>query len=298
MLHITDFSSACVTFDTYADYVPVLSSVTNLTDLFLKYVVYPSTSESTRESSHYFAYLQTKSRLRSIVSTIPVLGNVIAIIVDIANSIFAKACVNDAKKYDSMGDTFSVGNPSYYAIATKHYTSALRKGSKEAAYQIGLRFRTGKGLKHANPDLSIKYLRIAAVRGHIEAQNELKTLNTSEIRNLITEKISEKYKQREIEYPAEFAMNMVYGPQGTNIYAFEALADWANKKYDAGLTAEHIQQTKPKNLHKQLLELSESFNNGRLQQLIDDNIHQSNTSQIANWANKRFNTQTVTKMNI
>ena len=119
---------------------------------------------------------------------------------------------------------------------------------------------------------------------------QLKTLNASQIHQLFKQQTEAKYRQREIEYPVEFAMNMVYGPQGTNIYAFEALADWANKKYNAGLSAEQIQNVKPRALHKQLLELSQSFNNGELEHELDSKIAQLNTAELANWANERFNT--------
>jgi len=81
---------------------------------------------------------------------------------------------------------------------------------------------------------------------------------------------------------------MVYGPQGTNVYAFEALAEWANKKYNANLSAQSIQNIKPRALHKQLLELSESFNNGQLEQELESRISQLNTAELVSWANKRF----------
>jgi len=117
---------------------------------------------------------------------------------------------------------------------------------------------------------------------------QIKNLNTSEIRQQLLEKTAAKYKQREIEYPVEFAMNMVYGPQGPNVYAFESLADWANKKYNASFSIEQIQNAKPRALHKQLLELSESFNNGQLDQELDSKIAQLNTAELVNWANERF----------
>ncbi|MHC4324425.1 MAG: SEC-C metal-binding domain-containing protein, partial [Planctomycetota bacterium] len=104
----------------------------------------------------------------------------------------------------------------------------------------------------------------------------------------ISEITSAKYKQREIEYPVEFAMNMVYGPQGANIYAYEALAEWANKKYNAGLSAEQIQNTKPRSLQKQLLELSQSFNNGELDREISDKIAGLNKADLVSWTNERF----------
>jgi len=118
--------------------------------------------------------------------------------------------------------------------------------------------------------------------------SELADLNASQIRQKVNEITTAKYKQREIEYPVEFAMNMVYGPQGANIYAFDSLAEWANKKYNAGLSVEQIQNTKPRLLHKQLLELSQSFNDGELDREISDKIAGLNKADLVSWANERF----------
>ena len=117
---------------------------------------------------------------------------------------------------------------------------------------------------------------------------ELSDLNVSQICKQLSHKAADKYKQREIEYPVEFAMNMVYGPAGPNVYAFEALADWANKKYNAGLSAERIQNTKPRALQKQLLELSQSFNDGELDRELSDKVASLKTAELVNWANERF----------
>ncbi len=118
--------------------------------------------------------------------------------------------------------------------------------------------------------------------------NQLENLSVSEIREQLKEKTTAKYKEREINYPVEFAMNMVYGPQGANVYAFESLAEWANKKYNAGFSVEQIQNINPKQLHKQLLELSEGYNNGRLKEEIDDKLYHLDTPGAVDWANERF----------
>jgi len=118
--------------------------------------------------------------------------------------------------------------------------------------------------------------------------SKLADLNAKQVSQKINEITTAKYKQREVEYPVEFAMNMVYGPQGANIYAFESLADWANKKYNAGLTVEQIQNTKPRSLHKQLLELSQSFNDGELDRELSDKIAGLNKADLVSWANERF----------
>jgi preprotein translocase subunit SecA len=120
--------------------------------------------------------------------------------------------------------------------------------------------------------------------------NELTDLNAEQISELVRDRTSAKYKQKEIEYPVEFAMSMVYGPQGSNVYAFEAMAEWAKKKYNAEISAEQIANTKPGNLRKQLLELSENFNNGQLERELDDKISRLDTPELVRWANERFGT--------
>jgi len=118
--------------------------------------------------------------------------------------------------------------------------------------------------------------------------NQLASLSVSEIREQLKEKTAAKYKEREINYPVEFAMNMVYGPQGANVYAFESLADWANRKYNAGFSVEQIQNINPKQLHKQLLTLSEGYNNGKLKEEIDDKLYHLDTPGAVDWVNERF----------
>ncbi len=118
--------------------------------------------------------------------------------------------------------------------------------------------------------------------------SELENLNTDEIRNKLKEKVAEKYKQREIEYPVEFAMNMAYGPQGPNIYGYEALAVWANKKYNANLTVEKIQDKQPKTLLRELLELSTRYSDGELEREIEQKATSLDRTELLNWANERF----------
>jgi len=118
--------------------------------------------------------------------------------------------------------------------------------------------------------------------------DELRKAKPQETQTLVSETARARYKRREIEYPVEFAMNMVYGPQGANVYGFEAIADWANRKYNAKFTVEEIQQLKPQTLHKQLLALSESYGDVQLIEEIDKTIVQLDTSQAAEWASKRF----------
>ncbi len=118
----------------------------------------------------------------------------------------------------------------------------------------------------------------------------LKDLNGEGARQLLLEQTAAKYRRREIEYPVEFAMNMAYGPQGANVYGFEALAEWANRKYNAGLSVDRIQSKKPRDLHDELIALSERFNDGRLDEELSEKVAHLSRAELVAWANQRFNT--------
>jgi preprotein translocase subunit SecA len=140
------------------------------------------------------------------------------------------------------------------------------------------------------PDFAIRRLaEWASVKFDIKLDiGELKQAKPEDTRTLLTEKTRAKYRRREIEYPVEFAMNMVYGPQGPNIYGFEALADWANRKYNTKFSADGLQQLKPRDLHRQLMEMSEAYSDGRLIEEVDNTISRLDTAAAAEWASERF----------
>ncbi len=121
--------------------------------------------------------------------------------------------------------------------------------------------------------------------------DELKDKKPSEVEQAIIDKAAENYKQREIEYPVEFAMNMVYGLEGPNVYGFEMVTDWANKKYNAGYSAERLQDLTPQKLHSQLVDLSKSFSDEKLGQEIENKLASLKTEELVSWANDRFDSK-------
>jgi preprotein translocase subunit SecA len=120
---------------------------------------------------------------------------------------------------------------------------------------------------------------------------DLKDLKTDQVQEFLQKEIAAKYRQREVEYPIEFAMNMVYGPEGPNVYGFEALANWANHKFGTSLTAQHIQDSTPRAIHTELLELSRSFADGKLAEEIDSRVNLVSREQAIEWAKSRFDAQ-------
>jgi preprotein translocase subunit SecA len=120
---------------------------------------------------------------------------------------------------------------------------------------------------------------------------QLEDLKVDDIRRRLGDTMAQRYREREIAYPVEFAMNMVFGPQGPNVYGFEALAEWANKKYSAGLSAEELQNLSPRAIHEKLLQLSKSYwadGNGQLVAEIDAKMAAADAAELAKWAKERF----------
>lgn len=120
---------------------------------------------------------------------------------------------------------------------------------------------------------------------------DLEGLKPDQVQEKLTQIVTDKYNQREIEYPVEFAMSMAFGPQGANVYGMQALADWANKRYNAGLTAEKLQETKPQAIYKELLELSKKYHDSYLEEKVAEKVKSGVSSvELADWSNESFGT--------
>ncbi len=81
--------TSLIQIDNICDYIPIVSTISNITDIFLKY----SKSEESTEfnSNHYYDHIQNKDIKRCVVLIVPVFGNIGVAIYD-----FGKYC---QKKY-------------------------------------------------------------------------------------------------------------------------------------------------------------------------------------------------------
>jgi len=71
--------------DRLCDYIPILSTVVNLVDLFKKIVIIPLFGGSCIAGNSYYEYLDKKSFSRCVILLIPFLGNVCIGILDFLN---------------------------------------------------------------------------------------------------------------------------------------------------------------------------------------------------------------------
>ncbi|MBS4168595.1 HEAT repeat domain-containing protein [Parachlamydia sp. AcF125] len=93
--------------DRVSDYIPGVSTVTNLIDLFQKCAVLPFKQKANISKSHYYSYLKQKSFSRCVVLLLPVIGNILVAIYD-----FAKGGPNyaDAMPVDAQPAPLSTPN--------------------------------------------------------------------------------------------------------------------------------------------------------------------------------------------
>ena len=110
---------------------------------------------------------------------------------------------------------------------------------------------------------------------------------------LILQRAQEAYRRREVEYPVQFVLDMVYqAAQQDGQWAAEQLAGWANQRFDMGWTAEDVARYSGSELYEQLMKVSQQWHeNGRLDALVDDALAQrepEGAQALADWAENRF----------
>jgi preprotein translocase subunit SecA len=141
-----------------------------------------------------------------------------------------------------------------------------------------------------DPDFGIKtFANWALNRFGIKLDTkELTALKPEQIYDKLLQEVRALYARREIEYPVEFAMSMTYRGDSVNVYAFEALAGWANDRFGTEISVSYLQETSPAVIHKELMKISENYHSGGLEKEIEHQIARMTTNELVEWANKRF----------
>ena len=99
--------------------------------------------------------------------------------------------------------------------------------------------------------------------------------SVEEIAELIEVRAREAYAKRELEYPVDHVLALVYGqtPEGemvSNPYAADYLRGWAKAKFGVEIPLEHVQTTPVRRIRDELLGYQEKFlKDGQLEKEID-----------------------------
>jgi len=117
---------------------------------------------------------------------------------------------------------------------------------------------------------------------------------SDQVRALLIGKVEAAYRRREIEYPVEYAIDMTVGVAGTdNVYAVNALAEWANRKFEARLTGEELRGRKIEDIRQALLAMSREWSgDGKLQEMVHQHLGSAaGVPQAIEFARARFDTE-------
>ena len=133
------------------------------------------------------------------------------------------------------------------------------------------------------------FVKFARDRFHMKLDiGEFEDLTAVEMRQLLIEKIIDEYRKSEIEYPVEYEVNKVYDQRYQNIYTFENLADWANKKYNADFSGGDLQTLSDSKVRDKLMEFSKRYYEYGLVQEVEAKVSNLAPKELLEWAITRF----------
>ncbi|QDU33718.1 preprotein translocase subunit SecA [Poriferisphaera corsica] len=113
--------------------------------------------------------------------------------------------------------------------------------------------------------------------------------------DMILDKAREAYQQRELNYPIEFILDIVYqGAQQDQNWAVDQLINWVKQRYDFELSAEEVDGKNGKELFEYLRKEGEPWILGdKLETQIKEEISKKNNDPmlLAQWFRDRFNVE-------
>jgi len=169
--------------------------------------------------------------------------------------------------------------------------SALSQAAAERIDQIDMT-GLGKYLQPSFPQDSLAEWALSKFQIKLDPQEIPKDPEQAE--EMLFAKVREAYRRREIEYPVEYALDVTLGQgPGENVYALGQLAEWANRKYAAGLSAESLREKKPDQIRRELLARSyEWADEERLREEICAQLGQRpDIAPAIEFARRRFETE-------
>lgn len=123
--------NSLIKIDRLADYIPIVSSLSNLFDIFCKKIFIPILQKTNSEilKNRYFCYINQKDLFRCAILLIPIVGNLIIYIQDFLSEegIAHRKALNDTSKSKALR-VLNLSEDDIYSLekVTKAYT-ALKK---------------------------------------------------------------------------------------------------------------------------------------------------------------------------
>ncbi len=129
----------------------------------------------------------------------------------------------------------------------------------------------------------------ASVKFNIKVDvDELTGSSTDEIAELLMSRVRESYRQREIAYPVESCIDRALDNGEDSTLVADMTTNWANAKFRVGWKVEDVQGQSIGKIKDDLMTLSRSFHDGKLEAEIDEVITGKKSEEIIAWAKDRF----------
>ena len=207
----------------------------------------------------------------------------------------------DAKDWDLKGLRDWASREYSVGLSVKKMQSMTAKEIEDSIYEGAIEKIDSVDLSSLSPmldsDFAIKSLcQWVKNKFDIEIKPEELDGTSKQANDLIGKKVEELYRNRRVEYPIEYAIDMTIADSGTeNVYALDSLIGWVNHKYSADYKTEDFQGKTVREVYLELLELSKQWTvGGKLQEEIDSKIESlvGNESELANYLTSRFDNNT------
>ncbi|HRX86620.1 MAG TPA: SEC-C metal-binding domain-containing protein, partial [Phycisphaerae bacterium] len=120
---------------------------------------------------------------------------------------------------------------------------------------------------------------------------EMREKTAPTITEFVTERVADLYRQREISYPVEAAIERAGAlqPGVDNAYVAAAIAEWTTRKYGVPRRPEEFQNRDPQDIYKELFAINEEYlTNGKLDAEIDKALSARSEDEAIAWAKERF----------
>ncbi len=131
----------------------------------------------------------------------------------------------------------------------------------------------------------------ARIKFNIELdRDELVDKPAEDVSAVLTQRIREAYRKREIAYPIEYRLEQAYSAEGPDsAAAADSIVRWTNQKYNVDWKTADVQGRDPKEIYEELLKLNEDFvTNGRLATEISEKTAGLEREAAVEWGKERF----------
>ncbi|MCB9850152.1 MAG: SEC-C domain-containing protein [Phycisphaerales bacterium] len=120
---------------------------------------------------------------------------------------------------------------------------------------------------------------------------QLQEQSSEKIKELIVSRVEAAYRQREISYPAEAALERSGALQEgvDSTYVAQAIAEWTSRKFGKTRKPEDFQNRKPEEILSELVKLNEEhLTNGKLRSEIQNAVAGKSEDACIEWGRERF----------